>query len=267
MVTPPPPGRVIACGKSQCHVPDEVCCELHEQTDTPEGKDDGPICVRRSAGEGRRDDEVLACVEATHATNATFWFMHDCDDSGDCAPSELCCTVALRNVSMEASCESASNGQPACPYEETCTDTQPCRTPGTTCIERTCRRVSKNETCGTGKCTGGGEDCCLDAISGKARCLPAGRCPSADSDFECSGAGDCPDGFHCCFNGGFSSNCQADCAVQTYPLGPSPDLLCHADGECPNETPHCKPVDRSACSDDANSCERYKKLRWLKMCR
>jgi hypothetical protein len=122
-----------------------------------------------------------------------------CDDSSDCLGGSFCCVSGDDfGARTRVDCQQLAGGSSArtCRGNEICAPASRCVTPGTVCIEGTCRKAQRDVRCGDATC--GQADLCCVHFGGEPAPLCAAKCSDETFSLDCDGPEDCPRGLLCC---------------------------------------------------------------------
>ena len=184
-LTPVSDKQRIYCQRTTCRVGEQSCCSDGELG----------VCVptvppRPGDKVQPLDSQIEACSHATPPVDVNN--IARCDESVDCRDGEACCSRGLFGGAGVDLCVPIKNKlQSPCEWHEVCIDDASCRTPGSVCIARTCRKPLAKLPCGDTECTAPRSVCCLEQM----RCMPASECHSAA--LECAHHSDCLKGQSC----------------------------------------------------------------------
>jgi hypothetical protein len=96
-----------------------------------------------------------------------------CRSSSHCPSGELCCDEFLFSGASAIICKPALANEVACDYGEVCTPGLPCRSPGSLCVQGTCR-PKPEVACGKVSCDLRTHSCVVtDPNQGTLECKPA----------------------------------------------------------------------------------------------
>jgi hypothetical protein len=201
----------VACGAAQCTTPTQVCCVGTKE-----------VCIERQpvATADRFGEWGATFDSCRRAADMGQVDVFACDGSEDCEAGGVCCESGFGSGSSSIrTCQPAGT---ICPVAELCVGGSACRSPGTACVDGTCKRASGVTACGTATCKLPGEVCCSDGDA--YACKSPATCTWK---LECTQPADCPKGQTCSLRGLGESWCIADPDTSTS------IVACDTDADCP----------------------------------